>query len=282
MTEQAIIFQCGDAQLVGILHRPKADVAAAKALGVLVVVGGPQYRVGSHRQFVLLARSLAEAGYSVFRFDYRGMGDSDGPVRTFEQASDDIRAALDVFARECPELKGFVMWGLCDAASASLMYCAADTRVRGQVLVNPWARSVATEAAAYVKHYYGQRLLQKSFWLGLFTGKVQIFRSIKDFLGTLLRSRQKSAAQPTGSFLDRMLDGAERFRGPMLLVISEHDLTAAEFVDLSAKTPRWQTALARPSVSTVKLDRADHTFSERDALDRANAHFKRWLDEAVR
>jgi alpha/beta superfamily hydrolase len=48
---------------------------------VLVIVGGPQYRAGSHRQFTLLARSLAEQGFAVLRFDYRGMGDSTGAMR---------------------------------------------------------------------------------------------------------------------------------------------------------------------------------------------------------
>ena len=79
--EDAVVFQCEGASLVGILHVPEREPAR---IGVLVIVGGPQYRVGSHRQFVLMARSLAQSGYAVLRFDYRGMGDSDGEMRTFE------------------------------------------------------------------------------------------------------------------------------------------------------------------------------------------------------
>jgi exosortase A-associated hydrolase 1 len=280
-SEQAVVFACGEEQLIGILHRPTTGAPRREQIGVLVVVGGPQYRVGSHRQFVLLGRALAAAGYAVFRFDYRGMGDSDGSMRTFEQAGDDIRAALDAFARECPELQGFAIWGLCDAASAALMYCPGDARVRGLVLVNPWARSEATEARAYVRHYYGKRLLQKSFWVGLFTGKVQLFGSVRDFLFTLVRARKQSAQQPAASFLERMLEGAKRFRGPVLVVISEHDLTAAEFVELSG-TPHWQAALGRPGVSTVRLAGADHTFSDRSALERANEQFRGWLTGAFK
>jgi len=55
----------------------EADAAAADT-GVLIVVGGPQYRVGSHRQFVMLARFLADHGVPCMRFDYRGMGDVSG------------------------------------------------------------------------------------------------------------------------------------------------------------------------------------------------------------
>jgi len=54
------------------------------ACGVLIVVGGPQYRVGSHRQFLLLSRRLAAEGHPVMRFDYRGMGDASGAMRGFE------------------------------------------------------------------------------------------------------------------------------------------------------------------------------------------------------
>jgi len=31
------------------------------------------------------------------RFDYRGMGDSEGEARTFESVQDDIRIAIDTF-----------------------------------------------------------------------------------------------------------------------------------------------------------------------------------------
>ena len=65
-TERALAFACGDERLVGILHEATGECAT----GVLIVVGGPQYRVGSHRQFVLLARDLAAAGFAVMRFDF--------------------------------------------------------------------------------------------------------------------------------------------------------------------------------------------------------------------
>ena len=46
----------------------------AASRGMLIVVGGPQYRAGSHRQFTLLARDVAATGVPTMRFDYRGMG----------------------------------------------------------------------------------------------------------------------------------------------------------------------------------------------------------------
>jgi len=77
--EQVVVYECQGQRCVGLVHAP-----GAASIGVVIVVGGPQYRVGSHRQFLLLARSLAADGVPVLRFDYRGMGDSEGDIRDFE------------------------------------------------------------------------------------------------------------------------------------------------------------------------------------------------------
>ena len=207
--EDAVVFQCEGESLVGILHVPEREPAR---IGVLVIVGGPQYRVGSHRQFVLMARSLAQSGYAVLRFDYRGMGDSDGEMRTFESVAADIRVAIDTLMLRVPSLTGVALWGLCDAASASLMYCTQDARVKGVAIANPWVRSQAGQAQSYIKHYYGQRLLQRSFWVKAFTGKLHVTASLADFLRKLWTSRAAGAAgAQRGSFIERMRHGLQKF-----------------------------------------------------------------------
>ena len=65
VTEEVLNFECAGEQLWGVLHRPEQP----KTRAVLVVVGGPQTRVGSHRQFVLLARALADNGFACLRFE---------------------------------------------------------------------------------------------------------------------------------------------------------------------------------------------------------------------
>ena len=79
--EQALVLGCEGSSMIGVLSG--AGLPAGR--GVLIVVGGPQYRVGSHRQFILLARHLADRGVPTLRFDYRGMGDSrHGSLRGFD------------------------------------------------------------------------------------------------------------------------------------------------------------------------------------------------------
>src|SRR5262249_10654854 len=96
--EEAIQIFCNGVPLVGILHRSQSDAHR----GMVIVVGGPQYRVGSHRQFILLARFLAESGVPVLRFDHRGIGDSDGLFLGFEQIDDDLAVAIDALMLHVP------------------------------------------------------------------------------------------------------------------------------------------------------------------------------------
>lgn len=274
--ERAITFRCAGEDLVGILHRrgdPCRDTV------VLVVVGGPQYRVGSHRQFVMLARAIADAGYAVLRFDYRGMGDSSGESRSFDAINDDIRAAVDALTAAVPAVRNVVIFGLCDAASAALLYSGCDPRVGGLVLANPWVRSDAGAAAAYVRHYYPTRLLSRSFWKKLLAGEVNIVRS----LGSLISSvRRATTVAPGGDasippFVDRMRESFLHFNGRVLLLISERDLTAKEFLSLCAGSREWARAVGRPAVRINHLDGADHTFSTRSALELCNALVLSWL-----
>jgi len=278
MSEEAVVFGCEGDALVGVLHHVQS--ANATDVGVLVIVGGPQYRVGSHRQFVIMARTLAASGFPVLRFDVRGMGDSDGDPRTFEAISTDVRAAIDAFIARMPSLRGVVLWGLCDAASAALMYCTSDRRVLGLVLANPWVRTEASEARSYLKHYYLQRLFQRSFWSKVVSGKFSPVTAGRQLLGAVSAARGNrsgAGAAGDGAFIDRMRAGIQSFGGPVLFLISKRDLTAKAFVDLANGERSWRRAMRRPHVSVIHLPGADHTFASRSALEAASNHCVEWL-----
>ncbi|WP_265941693.1 hydrolase 1, exosortase A system-associated [Dechloromonas sp. A34] len=280
--EQTFVFSCGGESMVGVVAQPPMS----GKVGILIVVGGPQYRVGSHRQFLHLSRALAAAGYPAMRFDCRGMGDSTGEPRNFESLTEDIAAAIAAFTLNCPQVERVVLWGLCDAASASLMYWdeTRDPRLSGLVLLNPWVRSEATLARAHIKHYYGQRLLQVEFWRKMLTGNLGLGRALSGFLGSLKNARQEKSQGTQDealSFQERMARGFDLFPGPVLLLLSGNDYTAKEFLEAVLADPKWTSALREPRITRSDIVGADHTFSSRAWREQVENITKEWLDAKV-
>jgi exosortase A-associated hydrolase 1 len=284
--ESAFVFTSRGQSLPAIL----ATSECAPTTGVLLVVGGPQYRVGSHRQFVLLARALASAGIPAMRFDSCGMGDASGPLLNFEQIDADIAAAVDAFFARQPGLQRVVLWGLCDAASASLFYAWRDPRIAGLVLLNPWVRTDAGLAQAYVQHYYRQRLLSREFWGKLLGGGVDIRGALLGFWSKLKQARQASSEHESPAALhadpdaglplpQRMLRGMQRFKGRVLLILSGDDLTAAEFRNLVSASPEWQQQMQNPTVQVQELKQANHTFSRRDWREQVERWTIDWVQQ---
>ncbi|HTD04497.1 hydrolase 1, exosortase A system-associated [Undibacterium sp.] len=287
-TETALSFDCHGNQLVGILSLPEQ----AGPTGVLVLVGGPQYRAGSHRQFTLMTRYLAERGIPAMRFDYRGMGDSEGPQTAFEETGEDVRAALDQFFAAVPGLREVALWGLCDAASASLFYAHQDARVTGLVLLNPWVRTEQGMAKAYLKHYYINRLFDAALWQKIFSGKFSFSSAAKSFaglVGTAAVPHQAAGAAdiapasaahngpPVADLPRRMLDSLARFQGRVLIILANKDLTAQEFADLGNSSGAWKKLLASPRISRRELADADHTFSRRAWRDQVAEWTTEWI-----
>jgi len=280
--EEALVFDCGGSSLIGVL----SGAALAAERGVLIVVGGPQYRAGSHRQFTLLARHLAERGVPTLRFDYRGMGDSGGGIRTFERVGPDIRCAIDRLFASVTGLKEVVIWGLCDAASAALFYAHQDARVRGVVLVNPWVRTEHGLARVRLRHYYLQRLFQAGLWQKVACGEFNVreaaaalVKAAKDAMGRA-RSRGTAEEAPASEppLPERMEDALRKFGGRVLLILSGNDLTAQEFKDVVAGSRRWRQLLSADRVTRYDLAEANHTFARRDW----RGQVERWTEEWVK
>jgi uncharacterized protein len=277
-SERALTFGCGAESLMAIVHLP----AVPANLGVVVVVGGPQYRAGSHRQFVLLSRAIAAAGFAVLRFDARGMGDSAGAARGFEDIGDDIAAAIDALQTHAPTVHQVVLWGLCDGASAALLYVDAtrDPRIAGVCALNPWARSDVSLARTHLKHYYGQRLWAPEFWAKLVRGQVGFaaVRELSRKVASLASRAPPADGGAEAGFAQRMAGGCEALsRGGVLLMLSDNDYTAREFSEYAAASSRWRRVMRSAHVQSCKIDGADHTVSQpaaRVAVDDATV---RWL-----
>jgi len=251
--------------------------------------------VGSHRQFLLLARSLAAGGIAAMRFDYRGMGDSEGDGVSFEDVDSDIAAAIERFFQEVPELDEVVLWGLCDAASAALFYAHTDPRVTGLVLLNPWVRTESGQAKAYLRHYYLRHIFDADLWRRIFGGRFELRKAVQSLVKNVvsaLGSRRPGAhvrpnrysspndsreSRVGGSLPNRMMLGLRRFQGRVLLILSGDDLTAAEFKDAVTASRQWRKLLGAPYVTKRELSEANHTFSRREWRDQVAQWTADWV-----
>jgi exosortase A-associated hydrolase 1 len=279
--EHAATFQCDSASLVAVTAVPERRASR----GVVIVVGGPQYRAGSHRQFTLLCRSLAAAGIPAMRFDYRGMGDSEGDPRSFEDVTDDLRAAVDHFVRENESIKEVVLWALCDGASAALFYAYTDPRVTGLVLLNPWVRTAEGVARAYLRGYYVRRLVDPQLWGKILSGRFSMREAGRGLVANLVAAAGPEEDADGSSRVERtslplpqrMLEGWRRFRGRILLILSEDDLTADEFRAQIASDKGWRRAVAEPRVSLCEVAGANHTFAREDWRAQVEQITARWV-----
>jgi exosortase A-associated hydrolase 1 len=179
---------------------------------------------------------------------------------------------------------------LCDAASAALFYAHKDNRVSGIVLLNPWVRTEAGLAEAYLRHYYWRRLIDPHFWKKVRRGEFDLTTSLRSLLSMLavslgLTERALSDGQefrrPSGasnhSLPERMLDGWEVFSGRVLLILSGNDLTATEFKSLVMSSRQWRRLLRSPRVTRRDLPDADHTFSQREWRDQVAIWIVEWI-----
>jgi exosortase A-associated hydrolase 1 len=238
-----LTFPCEGATLGGTLD------AASGATGLLVAVGGTQTRIGSHRMFERLARAVAAQGYPAFRFDRRGVGDSEGADPGWRGSGPDLAGAAAAFGREAPEVRRIVGIGLCDGAGALCLHAAA-AGLDGIILVNPWLVETAENdpAPAALRRHYRHRLTSLAAWKKLLCGSVSLSKT--------LQSLRKAGGRTADDLSVVLAEALRTSRLPAAWILAEGDATAIAAAHELGK-PHWQgLAEWRQSLQTDS-----HTFS---------------------
>ena len=240
-------FACEGARLAATLDD------ASGTTGLLIVSGGNEIRIGAHRGMAKLAKEIAEAGHPVFRFDRRGIGDSEGENGGFTESGPDIGAAVSAFKAECPALTRIVAFGNCDAASALMLHCPSG--VDRAVLANIWVIEPVDDLPppAAIKARYWERLRDPRAWVGLFTGAV----NLRKLAGGLLRIAKPERVSALSGQVAR---GMASFAGSIHILLAERDGTAIAFADEWQK-PTFAPVRSRADVQVTKLDSASHSFA---------------------
>lgn len=278
--EIPVTFSSEGSPLIGIVHAP----AVPHKRGVLAIVaGGPQYRAGCCRQLVQMARALSGQGFAVMRFDYRGLGDGAGQHRGFLHIGKDLDAAIECFLQQVPDLNEIVLWGGCDASSAALIHGPKHSKVTGLILGNPFVHNETTHAKVVVKYYYWKRLRDKSFWQKLLRLQLNPAATARSVYSAIrLANAGTNNVKLAGNadnlpFPLRMLNGATKFKGRVLLLMSGLSLVSKEFDELVKSSPEWQRALASLDLTRVNFPDADQAFSTIAARDSQIAAAAEWL-----
>ena len=114
--DRAIMFGV-EKSLIGIMTQP-VPAPSGEHPAIVILNTGIIYRIGHNRMYVALARTLAEAGYTVLRFDMSGIGDSDNRherLAPLEANLTDIRHAIDWLTMTLG-VRRVILVGLCSGA----------------------------------------------------------------------------------------------------------------------------------------------------------------------
>ncbi|TQV84574.1 alpha/beta fold hydrolase [Aliikangiella coralliicola] len=124
-------------RLHGILTQP--GINKEKRASIILVNAGFLSTPGPFRLYTLLARKMAEDGFSTLRFDLGGIGNSEQihPSLTLqERTNKDIENAVDYLVNE-QNSENIVLCGLCSGAEDSFRYASLDPRINAVVMIDP-------------------------------------------------------------------------------------------------------------------------------------------------
>ncbi len=254
-------FMCDGSRLMATL-----DEGGAKT-GLLIVSGGNEIRSGAHSGQAAMAAHFVTMGYPVFRYDRRGIGESEGENSGFEGSANDITAAVTAFRAAAPLVHRIIAFGNCDAASALVLF-HETAGIDALVIANPWVIETASTTtqtplvsptiptAAAIRARYIARLKNPRSLIDLFTGKIDM----KKLFGGLARAARKDEASALGVRVAAALSQCEL---PVSILIAERDTTALTFMGL------WNShdgaaMRGNSAISMHKIDSASHSFADRE------------------
>ncbi len=157
---------------VGILSEPHPETQGPNQPAIILLNAGLVHRTGPFRMYVDLARSLTTKGFTVFRIDLSGLGDS--LVRK-DNRSDEERAIVDVqeamdLLTEKKNIREFVLLGLCEGADRAHPLGVMDSRVKGIVYLDGYGYKTPGFYIYYpwdVVLHFTQRLMLLEKWKNL-------------------------------------------------------------------------------------------------------------------
>lgn len=160
--EYAVRFGSNQA-LAGVITQPDSVLHASGIPALILLNPGISHHVGPNRLHVMIARSLAEQGVCVLRFDLSGMGDSLNAAceaATSDAWFADVQSAMDMLSQR-EGIHQFVLAGLGAGTNYAHRGAVADKRVTGAIFFD----GCCYPTFRYYLRRYGPFFLAPHRWL---------------------------------------------------------------------------------------------------------------------
>jgi pimeloyl-ACP methyl ester carboxylesterase len=290
-------------RLFGVLSLPTS--AASQPLKPTFVIAntGANHHVGNGRLGVTLARSLAQQGFSVLRFDASGIGESHASPGRIENELYAHDAAFSVsealrYLHTQHRLDSFVLMGICAGAYATFRSALIESRVVGQILVNlaifepegAAAFAGGTRSASFkTRKVYLEQLLDPNTWRRLFEGRVAVGPILRHLLKQARRQLESTGRARLDALLKRgaPTDPVEldfrtlgRRGARTLMVYGDEDASLeALSIFLGSHAERMRNDA---NFSLQLVPNADHTFTRAGAQRRLQVLVEAFMRDLAR
>ena len=301
-TRELITVDVGGIRIRGTFHKPqdprkssRMHIAEKSRIGVLFLNPGSLPRAATGDSAVYWADSVAAWGYPAFRLDLPGLGDSDGDLPTkvidfqsFVNAGGyaPVLAGITKNLVERFNLRGVVVVGLCAGAVSSLYAAAADERIKGLILMDPYfylQREITRRSVVSRWHMRMMRKLEDDWQRSVPSGQRDIgmglllrLRGIQSCLKhILLRVRGQRPPSSANLPLIRCWKQVASSRRPMLVMSSPWSKPQVGAFDslghLLAVSDR------RSRVDSELIDGTTHNFAEGPGKAAVRRFIQQWL-----
>lgn len=274
--------------LHGIWHEPVED--KRKNIAILLLSPGVKMRVAPHRLYNKMADRFVRLGYSVLRFDFSGLGDSEGDIEEELLADlygsiqvgryvDDTVCAMEWVSNHC-SVNRFILAGLCGGAITGLLTGESDPRVEGLLSIGipvildgsnvDKTRYLTKGQINDLSDGYVRRVLNPVSWLRLLTFQSD-YRVIFKVLKNKFRSKSAFTQADTGNKVEeddntnplfapaffKMVESARK----LLIIFSESDRLDYEYEEKFVRYYRDRLERSAQHFDVTTIPEANHILS---------------------
>jgi acetyl esterase/lipase len=256
-----------------------------------------------------MTESFNKLGFAVFKFDFFGLGDSEGEIDRelmaevyFDTQSgifvDDGADALN-WLQENRGADSFILGGLCGGAITGILLAKDEMRVQGLLSLGMTTtlelgatdrRKYATQGElAALRKGYMRRLFQPKSWLRLLTLRSD-FKTIKRSVGQLFTQKKAAPAPVSDEAQTGLIESDANPQFPpaffkmakedrkILLIFSERDRLFWEFEEKFAQPYADRLAEVNSAYSLHVVKSANHVFTFREWESEMLQTAENWLE----